>query len=104
MYLYYQDIRADCEPEFIGEYETVELMMLKIKQQCDDGHDECPEFIPTYEEYLTNNFSNYAEYYEYSFHMPTYEEIQNLGDDDYINIIRDCVDDEYAYLVTKTKI
>lgn len=103
MYLYYQDLRADCEPEFIGKYDTIEEMMLKVKQECDNGHEECPNDIPSYNEYLSGDFSNYPDYYEYSFHMPTYEEINNLQEDDFITIIKDFVDDEYMYLVSNVK-
>lgn len=105
MYLYYQDLRADCEPEFINEYDSIDKMMEKIKQQCDDGHNECPEFIPTYEEYIKEDFSQYSDDNEYSFHFPTIEEINNLVDDNCIFIIKDYVDgDEYGYCVTKNKI
>lgn len=104
MYLYYQDLLPDCNAEFIAEYETVDEMMKKIKQQCDDGHDECPEYVPTFNEYLSNDFSKYSDNYEYSLYIPTDDEVNKLKEDDYINIIKDCVDDEYAYFVTKYKL
>lgn len=97
MHLYYQDVGPDYEPEYLGTYDTISEMMLKIKEETNNGHEELPDCIPSYDEYVLEDFSNYPEEYEYSFHMPTEDEIKN---NDYVVIIKDCVDDEYMYLVT----
>jgi hypothetical protein len=100
MYLYYQDLIPDAEPELIGEYDTIDEMMLKVKEECDNGHEECPEFIPSYEEYLNNDFTNYPDG-EYSLVIPTYEDIEN---NDIVYIIKNYTDDEYVYVVTKEEV
>lgn len=107
MYLYYQDLYDDSESQLIGEYETTEELVKKIKQICNDGHDICPNYIPTYDEYISGNLGKYLKYlknYEYLFYIPTNEEINNLNDDDFIYIIKNYFDDEYTYYVSKKKI
>ena len=102
MFLYYQLLEADCNAELIGEYNTMEQVMEKIKQQCDDGHEECPRHIPTYDEYVNGDFDAYDSDDEHVFYVPTDEEVDELDEDGYINIIEDFVDGvEEAYFVTK---
>jgi len=103
MYLYYQDISPDYDLELIGQYESIEKIMLKIKEECDKGHKDCPEYIPCYEEFVIGDFSKYPDY-QYVFHIPTVNEIKNMLDYEYIYIIRAYIDDSYAYLLSKQQI
>lgn len=97
MFLYYQLLRADCNAELISEYNTME----KIKQQCD----ECPDFIPTYDEYLRKDFSNYDSDFEYTMYIPNDEEVDALLPDGFITVIYEFVDgEEESYLVTKYRL
>jgi hypothetical protein len=104
MFLYYQDIKQDSEPSFIGEFNTIIELLVYIKRECDEGHTELPNQIPTFDEYLSNDFDNYPDEYEYSFYMPTNTELDNLKDHEYISIIHDISPNEYVYFITSNKI
>lgn len=102
MFLYYQLLEADYEAELIGEYNTMDQVMEKIKQECDNGHEECPNFIPSYDEYVNGDFDAYDSDDDHSFYVPSDEEVNELDEDGYINIIKNYIDgEECAYFVTK---
>lgn len=104
LYLYYQDIQPDFEPELVGKYKSLDKLLSKIKQICNDSHEELPECNPTYEEYIAGNFTNYPIYNTYSFYLPTEEELKNNY---YITIISECdeyYDYDYKYLVSRNSI
>lgn len=102
MFLYYENMDADCDAELIGEYDTIEQVMSKIKEECDNGHEECPEYIPSFDDYLSNDFSSYNSDYEYKLYVPTNEEVDMLDKNGHINIIYSFIDgDESVYVVTK---
>jgi hypothetical protein len=100
LYLYYQNMRPDCNPELVGIYDSLETLLLKVKEECDNAHEELPDDNPTYDEFIMNNFENYPEYNRYSFHMPTYEEINYS---EFIIVIKERIDDEEEAFIITTK-
>lgn len=104
MFLYYQDIGPDYEPELIGEFDTLEELIIRIKAECDNGHEDVPDEIPSFDEYVAGDFSNYSDEFSYTFNLPTKEEIDILKDGDFIVIIHDDTSCEYKYFVTNYKI
>lgn len=105
MFLYYQTLVADYEPEFIGEYDTIEELMEKIKQEFDEGHEACPDAIPTFNEFVNKDFSNYDDDNDYIFYKPSEDEINALNKNEFIKVIYEYVDGiEEAYIVSKYKI
>ncbi len=105
MFLYYQDIGVNGELELVDEFSNLDDLMLKIEEQCNDGHNEYPSFIPTFNEYVSNDFSNYDNEYTYLFKYPTLDEINSLGKNKYITIIKDDIKyEKHIYLVSKYEI
>lgn len=102
MFLYYQLLEPDCEAELMGEYNTMDQVMERLKKECDDGHEECPTFTPCYDEYISGNFDAYDSDDEHTLYIPSDEEVNELDEDGNINIIKSYIDgDEFAYFVTK---
>jgi hypothetical protein len=87
----------------VDTFDTLEDLMLNLKQICDDNHEEYPDIAPSYEEYVSNNFDNYNNNTrDHSFYMPTKEEIKKLKNEEYIGIISSNVD-YYCLSTTQLK-
>jgi hypothetical protein len=99
MFLYYRE--ADCESELIGQYDTIEQVMKNLKRLCDGMHTKFPDCMPSYDEYTRGDFIMYNSSCDFTFYMPSDEEVSTLPQDGFINIIHDYTSDTYAFLVTK---
>lgn len=107
MFLYHEGPRFDDDPELLGCFTQISDVIAELKKECDNGHEICPDIIPSFDEYSAESFDKYTKTkHKYFVDDLSESNVKELADDEVLELIRYTNPDEdgwWTYYVKNSK-